>query len=492
MVGTSLRTLHLNDPTLLREHAYVNGHWITGKTTFAVTNPVDNAVIGSVPNLDLAATQQAIDAAAAAFPLWSAKTGKERAAVMRTWFDLVMANAADLATIMTAEQGKPLTEAKGEVIYGASFLEWFAEEAKRVSGDVMASTWHDKRTVVLKQPIGVCAAITPWNFPIAMITRKVAPAIAAGCTIVIKPAEQTPLSALALAELAHRAGLPPGVINILTADAERSIEIGKLLCSSPTVRHLSFTGSTPVGRILMQQSAPTIKKLALELGGHAPFIVFDDADLDAAVEGALQSKYRNAGQTCVCTNRFYAHASIYEQFVQRLAAGAAKIRVGDGAENGVMQGPLIDDQAIAKVEEHVNDARAKGATVVTGGKLHALGGHFYEPTVLSNVTADMKIMHEETFGPVAAVIQFSSEEEVIKAANDTEFGLASYFYSRDIGRVWRVAEQLEYGMVGINTGLISNEVAPFGGVKQSGLGREGSKYGIDDYLEIKYVCMGGI
>ena len=492
MASNSPRALHLNDPTLLRGQAYLNGHWIAGKTSFTVTNPVDDTVIGSVPNLDIETTQQAIDAAAAAFPLWAAKTGKERAAVMRTWFDLMMANAADLATIMTAEQGKPLAEAKGEVMYGASFLEWFGEEAKRVSGDVMASTWHDKRTVVLKQPIGVCAAITPWNFPIAMITRKVAPAIAAGCTIVIKPAEQTPLSALAVAELAHRAGLPPGVINIITADAERSIEIGKLLCSSPTVRHLSFTGSTPVGRILMQQSAPTVKKLALELGGHAPFIVFDDADLDAAVEGALQSKYRNAGQTCVCTNRFYAHESIYDEFVQKLAAGAAKIRVGDGTESGVMQGPLIDDQAIAKVEDHVNDARAKGATVVTGGKLHALGGHFYEPTVLSNVTADMKIMREETFGPVAAVIKFSTEQEVIAAANDTEFGLASYFYSRDIGRVWRVAEQLEYGMVGINTGMISNEVAPFGGVKQSGLGREGSKYGIDDYLEMKYLCMGGI
>jgi succinate-semialdehyde dehydrogenase/glutarate-semialdehyde dehydrogenase len=492
MADTSPRKLQLNDPSLLREHAYLNGEWIAGTSNFAVTNPVDNAVIGNVPNLDLAATQRAIDAAAAAFPLWSAKTGKERATVLRTWFDLMMANAADLATIMTAEQGKPLAEAKGEVMYGASFLEWFGEEAKRVSGDVLASTWHDKRTVVLKQPIGVCAAITPWNFPIAMITRKVAPAIAAGCTIVIKPAEQTPLSALAVAELAHRAGLPPGVINIITADAERSIEVGKLLCASPTVRHLSFTGSTPVGRILMQQSAPTVKKLALELGGHAPFIVFDDADLDAAVEGALQSKYRNAGQTCVCTNRFYAHESIYDQFVQKLAAGAAKIRVGDGAENGVMQGPLIDDQAIAKVEDHVSDALAKGATVVTGGKLHALGGHFYEPMVLSNVTADMKIMREETFGPVAAVIKFSTEAEVIHAANDTEFGLASYFYSRDIGRVWRVAEQLDYGMVGINTGLISNEVAPFGGVKQSGLGREGSKYGIDDYLEIKYLCMGGI
>ena len=492
MGNTPSRTLQLNDPTLLREHAYVNGAWVTGNSNFVVTNPVDNSVIGTVPNLDLEATQQAIDAAAAAFPMWSAKTGKERAAVMRTWFDLMMAHAADLAAIMTAEQGKPLIEAKGEVMYGASFLEWFAEEAKRVCGDVMASTWRDKRTLVLKQPIGVCAAITPWNFPIAMITRKVAPAIAAGCTIVIKPAEQTPLSALAVAELAHRAGLPPGVINIITADAERSIEIGGLLCASPTVRHLSFTGSTPVGRILMQQCAPTVKKLALELGGHAPFIVFDDADLDAAVEGALQSKYRNAGQTCVCTNRFYAHASIYDAFVQKLAAGAAKIQVGDGTEAGVTQGPLIDDQAITKVEDHVSDARAKGATVVTGGKLHALGGHFYEPTVLSNVTADMKIMREETFGPIAAVIKFTTEQEVIAAANDTEFGLASYFYSRDIGRVWRVAEQLDYGMVGINTGLISNEVAPFGGVKQSGLGREGSKYGIDDYLEIKYLCIGGI
>ncbi len=492
MAATSLPTLQLNDPTLLREHAYLNGAWVAGKSNFAVTNPANNSVVGMVPNLDVETTQKAIDAAAAAFPLWSAKTGKERAAVMRTWFDLMIAHAADLAAIMTAEQGKPLIEAKGEVMYGASFLEWFAEEAKRVCGDVMASTWRDKRTLVLKQPIGVCAAITPWNFPIAMITRKVAPAIAAGCTIVIKPAEQTPLSALAVAELAHRAGLPPGVINIITADAERSIEIGGLLCASPTVRHLSFTGSTPVGRILMQQCAPTVKKLALELGGHAPFIVFDDADLDAAVEGALQSKYRNAGQTCVCTNRFYAHASIYDAFVQKLAAGAAKIQVGDGAEAGVTQGPLIDDQAIAKVEDHVSDARAKGATVVTGGKLHALGGHFYEPTVLSNVTADMKIMREETFGPIAAVIKFTTEQEVIAAANNTEFGLASYFYSRDIGRVWRVAEQLDYGMVGINTGLISNEVAPFGGVKQSGLGREGSKYGIDDYLEIKYLCIGGI
>jgi len=393
---------------------------------------------------------------------------------------------------MTAEQGKPLAEAKGEVAYGASFIEWFAEEAKRVSGDVMASTWTDKRMVVLKQPIGVCASITPWNFPIAMITRKVAPAIAAGCTIVIKPAEQTPLCALAMAELAHRAGLPAGVINIITADSDRSIEVGKLLCSSPIVRHLSFTGSTPVGRILMQQSAPTVKKLGLELGGHAPFIVFDDADLDAAVEGAVQSKYRNAGQTCVCTNRFYVHETVYDEFVEKLAARAAKIKVGNGFEANVAQGPMIDAQAVAKVEEHVADAQAKGARVVTGGKRSALGGLFYEPTVLANVKADMVIMHEETFGPVAAVMKFKTEEEAIAAANDTDFGLASYFYSRDIGRVWRVAEKLEYGMVGINTGLISNEVAPFGGIKQSGLGREGSKYGMDEYLELKYLCMGGI
>lgn len=489
---TNTTVLKLNDPSLLKHQAYVNGEWTDAAGSFDVVNPANGTRVGKVPNQGAADAQHAIDAAAAAFPAWAAKTGKERAAVMRTWFNLMLENADDLAMLMTAEQGKPLAEAKGEVIYGASFIEWFAEEAKRVSGDVMASTWSDKRMVVLKQPIGVCAAITPWNFPIAMITRKVAPAIAAGCTIVIKPAEQTPLSALAMAELVQRAGLPPGVINILTADADRSIEIGNVLCASTVVRHLSFTGSTPVGRILMKQCAPTIKKLGLELGGHAPFIVFDDADLDAAVEGALQSKYRNAGQTCVCTNRFYAHESIYDAFVEKLAAGAARIKVGDGFEQGVNQGPLIDDQAVAKVEEHVADARAKGATVVTGGKKHALGGHFYEPTVLSNVSNDMKIMLEETFGPVAAVMKFSTEEEAIAAANDTDFGLASYFYSRDIGRVWRVAEKLEYGMVGINTGLISNEVAPFGGVKQSGLGREGSKYGMDEYLEIKYLCMGGL
>ncbi|MBC7575213.1 MAG: NAD-dependent succinate-semialdehyde dehydrogenase [Herminiimonas sp.] len=482
----------LNDATLLRNRAYINGAWVDAASAFDVINPADGVTIGSVPNMGAPEAQAAIDAAAAAFPAWAAKTGKERAAIMRKWFDLINANADDLALLMTAEQGKPLAEAKGEVMYGNSFIEWFAEEAKRVSGDVMASTWSDKRMVVLKQPIGVCASITPWNFPIAMITRKVAPAVAAGCTIVIKPAEQTPLSALAIAELAHRAGLPAGVINIVTADAARSIEVGNLLCASPTVRHLSFTGSTPVGRILMQQCAPTVKKLGLELGGHAPFIVFDDADLDAAVDGALQSKYRNAGQTCVCTNRFYAHESIYDAFVTKLAAGAAAIKVGSGFESGVGLGPLIDNQAVDKVKDHVADAVAKGATVLTGGKPHALGGHFYEPTVLSNITADMKIMHEETFGPVAAVIKFKTEDEAIAAANDTEFGLASYFYSRDIGRVWRVAEKLEYGMVGINTGLISNEVAPFGGVKQSGLGREGSRYGMDEYLEMKYLCMGGI
>jgi succinate-semialdehyde dehydrogenase/glutarate-semialdehyde dehydrogenase len=482
----------LTDTGLLRNQAYLNGAWVDSAASFKVVNPANGALIGGVPNMGARDTEAAIDAAAAAFPAWSAKTGKERAAVMRKWFDLMIAHADDLAALMTAEQGKPLAEAKGEVVYGASFIEWFAEEAKRISGDVMSSTWSDKRMVVLKQPIGVCASITPWNFPIAMITRKVAPAIAAGCTIVIKPAEQTPLSALAMAELAHRAGLPAGVINIVTADADNSIEVGKVLCSNPKVRHLSFTGSTPVGRILMEQCAPTVKKLALELGGHAPFIVFDDADLDAAVEGAVQSKYRNAGQTCVCTNRFYVHESKYAEFVEKLAARAAKIKVGNGFEAGVSQGPMIDAQAVAKVEEHVADAKAKGATVVTGGKLSSLGGLFYEPTVLSNITSDMKIMREETFGPVAAVITFKTEEEAIAAANDTDFGLASYFYSRDIGRVWRVAEKLEYGMVGINTGLISNEVAPFGGVKQSGLGREGSVYGMDEYLELKYLCMGGI
>lgn len=485
---------NLSDNSLLRSQGFIDGKWAnsTAGDTFEVVDPANGATIATVPNMGTSETQHAIDAAARAFPSWAAKTGKERAMVMRQWFDLIMIHAEDLAILMTAEQGKPLAEAKGEIVYGASFVEWFAEEAKRVSGDVMASPWADRRILVLKQPVGVCAAITPWNFPIAMITRKVAPAIAAGCTIVIKPAEQTPLSALAITALAERAGFPPGVINIITADSERSIEVGNLLCSSPSVRHLSFTGSTEVGRILMKQCAPTVKKLALELGGHAPFLVFEDADLDAAVEGALQSKYRNAGQTCVCTNRFYVHESIHDAFVKKLAAGADKIKVGNGFEKGVSQGPLIDDAAIAKVNAHVADAVEKGATVVTGGKPHDLGGRFYQPTVLSNVSANMKIMREETFGPVAAVVKFTTEQEAIDAANATDFGLASYFYSRDLARVWRVAEKLEYGMVGINTGAISNEVAPFGGVKQSGLGREGSRYGMDEYLELKYLCMGGL
>ena len=482
----------LADPNLLRSQAWLDGQWVDAPSRFPVTNPADGSLIVEVPNLSPADAEQGIAAAHAAFPVWARKTGKERAQLMRKWFDLIIANADDLALLMTAEQGKPLAEAKGEVMYGASFIEWFAEEAKRVNGDVLASPAADRRLITLKQPIGVCAAITPWNFPIAMITRKIAPALAAGCTIVIKPAEQTPLSALALAELAHRAGIPAGVINVLTADSENSIAIGKVLCDSTLVRHLSFTGSTPVGRILMAQSAPTIKKLALELGGHAPFIVFEDADIDAAIEGAMISKYRNAGQTCVCTNRFYVHEAVHDVFVKKLADAVAKIKVGNGFEAGVQQGPMIDAQAVEKVSEHVADALAKGAKLESGGKAHPLGGLFYQPTVLSQVSADMKIMHEETFGPVAAVIRFSSEQDVIAAANDTDFGLASYFYSRDIGRVWRVAEQLEYGMVGINTGLISNEVGPFGGVKQSGLGREGSKYGIDEYLELKYLCMGGL
>ncbi len=481
----------LTDPVLLRQQAWLDGQWIDAASRFDVRNPANGALITEVPNLGPADAARAINAAHAAFTAWARKTGKERAQVMRKWFDLIVANADDLALLMTAEQGKPLAEAKGEVMYGSSFIEWFAEEAKRVNGDVLASPAADRRLITLKQPIGVCAAITPWNFPIAMITRKIAPALAAGCTIVIKPAEQTPLSALALAELAHRAGIPAGVINVLTADSENSIAIGKVLCDSNLVRHLSFTGSTPVGRILMAQSAPTIKKLALELGGHAPFIVFEDADIDAAIEGAMVSKYRNAGQTCVCTNRFYVHEAVHDVFVKKLADAVTKIKVGNGFEAGVQQGPMIDAQAVDKVSEHVADALAKGAKLESGGKVHALGGLFYQPTVLSQVSAEMKVMQEETFGPVAAVMRFSTEAEVIAAANDTDFGLASYFYSRDISRVWRVAEQLEYGMVGINTGLLSNEVGPFGGVKQSGLGREGSKYGIDEYLELKYLCLGG-
>jgi succinate-semialdehyde dehydrogenase/glutarate-semialdehyde dehydrogenase len=409
---------------------------------------------------------------------------------MRKWFDLIIANTQDLATLMTLEQGKPLAEAAGEVAYGASFIEWFAEEAKRVTGSIPSTTSNDRRLIVMKQAIGVCVAITPWNFPNAMITRKIAPAMAAGCTIVIKPAELTPLSALALAELALRAGIPPGVINILTADANQSIAIGKTLCESPVVRHLSFTGSTEVGRILMAQCAPTIKKLALELGGHAPFIVFEDADIDAAVSGAVTSKYRNSGQTCVCANRFYVHKKIQDEFVAKFAKAIESIKVGNGMEAGVTQGPLIEPAALEKVQRHVADALSKGAKLIAGGKSASLGGTFYEPTILSNVTNDMLITHEETFGPVAPIIPFESDEEALRLANNSQYGLASYFYSRDIGRIWRAAEALEFGIVGVNTGLISNEVAPFGGVKQSGLGREGSTYGMDEYLELKYVCLG--
>lgn len=460
------------------------------KQFFDVNNPANQQIIAQVPNMTAADALRAVDQAHAALPAWKARTGKDRAQLLRRWFDLMNRDADRLARLMTEEQGKALMEAKGEVNYAASFIEWFAEEAKRVMGAIPASPWSDKRMMVLKQAIGVCVSITPWNFPLAMITRKVAPAIAAGCTIVIKPAEQTPLSALALVELAKEAGIPDGVINLVTADGKNSIEIGKALCDSPLVRHLSFTGSTPVGRILMEQCAPTIKKVALELGGHAPFIVFEDADLDAAVSGAMQSKYRNAGQTCVCTNRFYVHESLHDAFVEKLSQASKGLVIGPGLDKGVQLGPLIDQQAIDKVEQHVQDAVAKGARLMTGGKRHALGGTFYEPTVLAGVKKGMLITEEETFGPVAAVIPFTSESEVIQMANDSEFGLASYFYSKDISRIWRVAEALEFGMVGVNTGTISSEVGPFGGVKQSGLGREGSVWGMDEYLEMKYVCLG--
>ena len=482
----------LKDPSLFREEAFINGAWVNAKSesSFAVTNPATGELIANVSNLGALETELAITSAEHAFQSWKSKTGKERSNILRKWFDLVIANTQDLATLMTLEQGKPLVEAAGEVAYGASFIEWFAEEAKRVAGSIPSTTWSDKRLIVMKQPIGVCVAITPWNFPIAMITRKIAPALAAGCTIVIKPAELTPLSALALAELASRAGIPEGVINVVTADAEQSIAVGKTLCASPTVRHLSFTGSTEVGRILMSQCAPTVKKLALELGGHAPFIVFEDADIDAAVSGAMASKYRNSGQTCVCANRFYVHKKVQAEFVEKFSKAIQIIKPGNGMEAGVTQGPLIEPAALEKVEKHVADALSKGATLVAGGKRSALGGTFYEPTILSNVTSDMLITYEETFGPVAPIIPFENDEEVIKLANNSQYGLASYFYSRDISRVWKTAEALEYGIVGVNSGIISNEVGPFGGVKQSGLGREGSVYGMDEYLELKYVCLG--
>ncbi len=486
----------LADPGLLKTDALLGGAWVAGQAghaRFAVNDPATGLELAQVANLSAVDCAAAIAAAEKAGPLWRAKTAKERGAVLMKWFALLHQHAQDLARIMTAEQGKPLAESRGEVAYGASFIEWFAEEARRVYGESVPTTDNNKRFLVIRQPIGVCAAITPWNFPIAMITRKVAPALAAGCPVIIKPAEQTPLSALAVAELAQRAGMPAGVLNVLTADAQNSVEIGKVLCSSDVVRHLSFTGSTEVGRILARQCAPTVKKLSLELGGNAPFIVFDDADIDSAVEGALASKYRNAGQTCVCANRLYVQAGVYEAFVEKLAAKASDISVGNGFAAGITQGPLIDDAAVAKVENHVADAVAKGAKVVLGGqRLPALGDRFYAPTVLSGVTSEMLCAREETFGPVAPVFRFETEAEAIAAANATEFGLASYFYSRDIGRIFRVAEALEYGMVGINTGLISTAEVPFGGVKQSGLGREGGRQGIDDYVEVKYLCLGDI
>jgi succinate-semialdehyde dehydrogenase/glutarate-semialdehyde dehydrogenase len=483
----------LKDASLLKTDAYLNGQWVSSESLFDVHDPATGRKLASVANLGAAHAEQAIAAANAALPGWRNKTAKERHAALMRWFRLLMDHTDDLARILTAEQGKPYAEAKGEIAYGASFVEWFAEEAKRVSGETVPQFDNSRRLMVIKQAIGVCAAITPWNFPLAMITRKVAPAIAAGCTVIIKPAEQTPLTALAAAELAQRAGIPPGVINVLCADSANSIAIGKVLCSSDVVRHLSFTGSTEVGRILMAQSAPTVKKLSLELGGNAPFIVFDDADLDSAVEGAMASKYRNAGQTCVCANRIYAQASVYDAFVAKLASKAQALRVGNGFDDGVAQGPLIDDAAVRKVEEHVADAVSKGARIVTGGKrAMQLGAQFFEPTVLADVTPAMRLSREETFGPVAPVFKFSTEADAIALANDTEFGLASYFYSRDVGRIFRVAESLEYGMVGINTGLISAEHVPFGGVKQSGLGREGSRHGMEEYVEMKYLCLGDI
>ncbi|MBU6224248.1 MAG: NAD-dependent succinate-semialdehyde dehydrogenase [Burkholderiales bacterium] len=480
----------LNDPTLLKTDSLINGQWVAGTSRFDVHDPATGKKLADVANLGPAQAEAAIANANTAWGPWRTKTGKERSAVLRKWFDLLMANQEDLARIMTAEQGKPFAEAKGEVAYGASFVEWYAEEAKRVNGETLPQFDNNRRLLVIKQAIGVCAAITPWNFPLAMITRKVAPALAAGCPVVIKPAELTPLTALAAAELAVRAGIPAGVLNILTADSDNSIAVGKVFCASDTVRHISFTGSTEVGRILMAQSAPSIKKLALELGGNAPFIVFDDADIDSAVEGAMASKYRNAGQTCVCANRIYVQDKVYEQFVEKFAAKVKALKVGNGFEDGVAQGPLIEDAAVHKVERHVQDAIAKGGKVVIGGK--KLNGQFFEPTVIADATADMLCAKEETFGPFAPVFRFHQDQEAIDAANNTEFGLASYFYSRDVGRIFRVSEALEYGMVGINVGIIATEHVPFGGVKQSGLGREGSSHGMDEYLEMKYLCIGDI
>ncbi|WP_454753255.1 NADP-dependent succinate-semialdehyde dehydrogenase [Cupriavidus necator] len=481
--------LNLTDASLLRQQCYIDGRWIDGERRIDVTNPATGERVGQVPQLGAEETRQAIEAANRAQPAWRARTAKERSALLRKWFELIMANQEDLARIMTAEQGKPIAEARGEIAYAASFIEWFSEEGKRVYGDTIPAPVNSQRIVVTKEPVGVCAAITPWNFPAAMITRKASPALAVGCTMVLKPASQTPLSALALVALAERAGIPAGVLSVVTGSAGA---IGGEMSSNPLVRKLTFTGSTEVGRVLMTQTASTIKKVSMELGGNAPFIVFDDADLDAAVEGAIVSKYRNAGQTCVCANRIYVQSGVYEAFAQKLVAAVAALQVGNGMEDGVRIGPLIDDKAVAKVEEHIADAVGKGARVLQGGQRHALGHSFFQPTVLADVAPGMLVAREETFGPLAPLFRFDTEDEVVAMANDTEFGLASYFYARDLGRVWRVSERLEYGIVGVNTGLISTEVAPFGGVKQSGVGREGSHYGIDDYLVIKYTCMAGI
>ena len=481
--------LALKDPSLFKQQCYLNGEWVSGTDTTEVTNPATGEVIGHVPKLGQTEAAKAIADANAAWPAWCKKTAKERANLLKKWFDLMIANADDLALIMTCEQGKPLAEAKGEILYAASFIEWFAEEGKRVYGDTIPTHAADKRIMVTKEPIGVCVAITPWNFPSAMITRKAGPALAAGCPMIVRPADLTPFSALALAELAQRAGIPGGVFQVITG---RSTLIGAEFTTNPTVRKLSFTGSTEVGRKLIEQCAPTVKKVSMELGGNAPFIVFDDADLDAAVEGAIASKYRNAGQTCVCANRLYVQSGVYDAFAQKLADAVGQLHVGNGVDSGVTTGPMIDEKAVEKVEEHIAYAVAKGASIKMGGKRHSLGHSFFEPTILTNVTQAMAVAKEETFGPVAPLFKFETEDEVIGYANDTEFGLASYFYSRDIGRIFRVSEALEYGMVGVNTGLISNEIAPFGGVKQSGLGREGSKYGIEDYLIIKYTCLAGL
>ena len=484
--------MHLKDPTLLRTQAFLNGEWVNADNRAAhdVLNPATGEKLGTVPAMGAAETRRAIEAAAAAFPAWAAKTAKDRGTILRRWFDLMMANQDDLAIIMTAEQGKPLAESKGEIAYAAAFIDWFAEEGKRLYGDVIPTHQSDKRLLVLRQPIGVVAAVTPWNFPAAMITRKAGPALAAGCTFICKPASQTPFSALAMAELGRRAGLPAGVLNVVTGTAAAAI--GGEMTSNPIVRKITFTGSTGVGKKLMEQSAGTLKKLSLELGGNAPFIVFEDADLDAAVAGAITSKYRNTGQTCVCANRFLVQNSVYEAFTSKLVDAVSQLRVGDGLKGATEQGPLIDAKALAKVEEHIADAVAKGAQIAHGGKRHALGGTFFQPTIVTDVTNAMLMAREETFGPVAPLFRFDTEAQAIQMANDTEFGLASYFYTRDLARSWRVAEALEYGIVGLNTGLISTEVAPFGGIKESGFGREGSKYGILDYTELKYLCVGGL